>query len=128
MIMAYSSRPDRVWQQVSQRREFCAGSETMKKFLLLAVLVSLLGCARHDPSAAPQPDPSVVTARPASMPTGKLIDLTHLFDEQTIYWPTEAGFLLERGNNGLTDKGYYYAANRFRAAEHGGTHVDAPIH
>jgi kynurenine formamidase len=28
----------------------------------------------------------------------------------------------------LTEKGYYYAANRFQAAEHGGTHIDAPIH
>ncbi len=26
------------------------------------------------------------------------------------------------------EKGYYYAANRFQAAEHGGTHIDAPIH
>jgi kynurenine formamidase len=59
---------------------------------------------------------------------GSLVDLTHPFDEQTVYWPTESGFVLELGNNGMTEKGYYYAANRFRAAEHGGTHVDAPIH
>jgi kynurenine formamidase len=59
---------------------------------------------------------------------GQLVDLTHPFDEQTIYWPTEEGFVLERGSNGVTAKGYYYAANRFRAAEHGGTHIDAPIH
>jgi kynurenine formamidase len=24
--------------------------------------------------------------------------------------------------------GYYYAANNFSSAEHGGTHIDAPIH
>jgi kynurenine formamidase len=29
---------------------------------------------------------------------------------------------------GVTDKGYYYAANNFATAEHGGTHIDAPIH
>jgi kynurenine formamidase len=29
---------------------------------------------------------------------------------------------------GTTDKGYYYTANTFRTAEHGGTHIDAPIH
>ena len=29
---------------------------------------------------------------------------------------------------GVTAKGYFYAANRFAAAEHGGTHLDAPIH
>ena len=29
---------------------------------------------------------------------------------------------------GRTDKGFYYTAYNFSAAEHGGTHVDAPIH
>jgi kynurenine formamidase len=28
----------------------------------------------------------------------------------------------------VTEAGYYYEAHRFRGAEHGGTHVDAPIH
>ena len=28
----------------------------------------------------------------------------------------------------MTDKGYYYAANKFSSPEHGGTHIDAPIH
>ena len=27
-----------------------------------------------------------------------------------------------------TPAGYYYAANNFSAAEHGGTHLDAPVH
>ena len=62
------------------------------------------------------------------VPSGKFVDLTHSFDEQTIYWPTEKGFELERGPAGVTEKGYYYAANRFCSAEHGGTHIDAPIH
>jgi kynurenine formamidase len=56
------------------------------------------------------------------------IDLTHPFDSGTIYWPTEKGFQLERGASGLTPGGYFYSANRFVAAEHGGTHLDAPIH
>ena len=60
--------------------------------------------------------------------TRHAVDLTHTFDEKTIYWPTEKGFQLMRGPAELTEKGYYYAANRFAAAEHGGTHVDAPIH
>jgi kynurenine formamidase len=57
-----------------------------------------------------------------------IVDLTHPFDADTIYWPTERGFELMRGEAGYTNRGYYYAANRFRAAEHGGTHLDAPIH
>ncbi|MFM7289748.1 MAG: cyclase family protein [Planctomycetia bacterium] len=59
---------------------------------------------------------------------GRWIDLTHPFDERTIYWPTEKGFRFEQGANGPTAKGYYYAANRFATAEHGGTHLDAPRH
>jgi kynurenine formamidase len=58
----------------------------------------------------------------------RLVDLTHPFDAETIYWPTEEGFVLEREKTGVTDAGYYYEAHRFRAAEHGGTHIDAPIH
>ncbi len=59
---------------------------------------------------------------------GQVIDLTHSFNETTIYWPTEEGFQLLRGPAGVTDAGYYYAANRFMCAEHGGTHIDAPNH
>jgi kynurenine formamidase len=58
----------------------------------------------------------------------RIVDLTHAFDAATIYWPTEEGFVFERGSAGTTDGGYYYEAHRFRTAEHGGTHVDAPIH
>jgi kynurenine formamidase len=35
---------------------------------------------------------------------------------------------LEKVAEGLTEKGYYYAANNFSTAEHGGTHIDAPVH
>jgi len=58
----------------------------------------------------------------------QIVDLTHPFDEQTIFWPTEPGFKLEVAARGVTEKGYFYAANRFRSAEHGGTHLDAPFH
>jgi kynurenine formamidase len=57
-----------------------------------------------------------------------IVDLTHPFDQRTIYWPTESGFHLRVREAGFNDKGYYYASNAFSAAEHGGTHIDAPIH
>ncbi len=58
-----------------------------------------------------------------------LVDLTHPFDRQTIYWPTApSGFELRRLAFGRTPGGYFYAANAFAAPEHGGTHLDAPIH
>lgn len=58
----------------------------------------------------------------------KIIDLTHVFSEKTIYWVTAKEFELDTVFKGHTDKGYYYSANNICAAEHGGTHVDAPIH
>jgi kynurenine formamidase len=70
--------------------------------------------------------PHVSLAAEADKP--QVVDLTHTFDETTIYWPTEEGFKLLRGPAGVTERGYFYAANRFMCAEHGGTHMDAPIH
>ena len=61
-------------------------------------------------------------------PGGEIVDLSYAFDEETIFWPTEEGFVLEKGIAGRTEQGFYYVANRFRTAEHGGTHIDAPIH
>lgn len=63
-----------------------------------------------------------------NLPKGKIIDLTHEYSKDTIYWPTEKGFELEEEFGGITEKGYYYAAKKFTAPEHGGTHMDAPIH
>jgi kynurenine formamidase len=57
-----------------------------------------------------------------------LVDLSHPFNEQTIYWPTAREFELTQVAEGETEGGWYYAANDFEAAEHGGTHLDAPIH
>jgi kynurenine formamidase len=65
---------------------------------------------------------------PPALSAGRLVDLTHPFSAETIYWPTEEGFVLEQGFRGRTERGYWYEAHRFRAAEHGGTHIDAPVH
>jgi kynurenine formamidase len=73
----------------------------------------------------------VLLAAPAAaheLDAARLVDLTHPFDETTIYWPTARGFHLETVANGVTPGGFWYAANDFCAAEHGGTHLDAPIH
>lgn len=60
--------------------------------------------------------------------SGQWIDLTHTFDGSTIYWPTAGRFQLSVDQFGMTEKGYFYSSKRFAAAEHGGTHLDAPIH
>ena len=59
---------------------------------------------------------------------GEWIDLTHEFSEETIYWPTAEPFKKETTFEGRTEAGFYYEAHSFSAAEHGGTHLDAPIH
>lgn len=87
----------------------------------------LAGCGSPTAPVPSQPrGPIAASAR--EIAAGRWVDLTHSFDAATIYWPTEKGFQLERGNNGPTPRGYYYAANRFTTAEHGGTHLDAPRH
>jgi kynurenine formamidase len=58
----------------------------------------------------------------------KLIDLTHKFDETTIYWPTNKHFDLKTVHKGPTKGGYWYESSDYSASEHGGTHVDAPVH
>ncbi len=58
----------------------------------------------------------------------EIIDLTYPFSEKSIYWVTAKEFDLEEVAKGPTEKGYYYSANNFSGAEHGGTHIDAPIH
>lgn len=60
---------------------------------------------------------------------GRWIDLTHGFGDSTIYWPTDsAGFELDQLAFGEVEGGWFYAAYAFSSAEHGGTHLDAPIH
>ncbi len=60
--------------------------------------------------------------------TSKLLDMTYTFDENTIYWPTAEPFTLEKLGWGISESGWWYASNNYGASEHGGTHVDAPIH
>lgn len=60
---------------------------------------------------------------------GRWVDLTHAFGPSTIYWPTDtAGFAITELAFGPTEGGWFYASYAFASAEHGGTHLDAPIH
>jgi kynurenine formamidase len=72
------------------------------------------------------------TAAPAGarLPEGsRMVDLTHTFDERTLYWPTATtGFVHETVHVGKTEGGFFYSAYKLCAPEHGGTHLDAPVH
>jgi len=57
------------------------------------------------------------------------IDLTHSFDSTTLYWPNnKTTFIHHTDSEGFTPKGYFYSSYSICAPEHGGTHLDAPIH
>lgn len=58
----------------------------------------------------------------------KFIDLSHAYSDETVYWVTAKEFEMDTVFEGQTEKGYYYSAYNFSTAEHGGTHIDAPIH
>lgn len=87
----------------------------MPRFILLVAYLSLAACG---PSMSPS----------SRFPAGELVDLSHTYDETTVFWPTAEDFRLEKVADGVTPQGYYYAANNFFSSEHGGTHLDAPVH
>src|SRR5690242_15432691 len=64
----------------------------------------------------------------AQIDVSKLVDLTWAFDEKSIYWPTGKPFQWEKESWGTSPGGYWYTSGRYAASEHGGTHLDAPIH
>ena len=59
----------------------------------------------------------------------RLVDLTHAYNEQTVYWPTSpTHFEKTTLAEGQADGGYFYSAYSVCTPEHGGTHLDAPVH
>jgi kynurenine formamidase len=60
---------------------------------------------------------------------GKWIDLSYDLSPETLYWPNNpTGFKLDTIFEGISPAGFYYSTYAFSAPEHGGTHLDAPIH
>jgi kynurenine formamidase len=89
----------------------------IKKFVWIAIL--LFGC---DTKKTADVSVSELFA------SGKWIDLSYDFSDKTLYWPTANGFRLDTAFVGATEAGFYYEAFNYCAAEHGGTHLDAPVH
>jgi len=83
--------------------------------LKAASLPLLLACVACAPSATP-------------IHQREMIDLTWALDETSIAWPTSPGFSLETQFDGVTPGGWYYLSHVFHGPEHGGTHIDAPVH
>ncbi len=85
----------------------------MSRLSLLCFLL-LLSCQTSDKSS--------------SSLEGIWIDLTYEFSNETIYWPTSDLFQIDTVAVGLMEAGFYYESYKISTAEHGGTHLDAPIH
>jgi kynurenine formamidase len=60
--------------------------------------------------------------------SGRWIDLTHDLAEDSVFWPTADGFRHEVASYGPTPGGWFYSSYNLHLSEHGGTHLDAPIH
>lgn len=91
-----------------------------------ALLLTLFTAACSASPAAPPAEPA--GGAPTAFPRGEIVDLSHTYDQTTIFWPTAETFRLDVVANGVTPGGYFYAANNFFSSEHGGTHLDAPVH
>jgi kynurenine formamidase len=97
----------------------------MVRRIALFPLLLVVGCQPASPGVSETSDVGAVFDGTG----GRWIDLTHAFSASSIYWPTDtAGFVLEELAYGPTAGGWFYSSYRYSAAEHGGTHLDAPIH
>ena len=93
--------------------------------LFAATCVTLAGSACSRPASETT---STTPPPPSPFPAGTVVDLSHAYDQSTVFWPTAEAFRLDKVADGITPGGYYYAANNFTTSEHGGTHIDSPIH
>lgn len=98
----------------------------MKLIILVSIVCTLfIGCNHK---TAKTSEVLTTSSKANSLLDGKIIDLTHTFSEESVYWVTAKEFTLDTVAYGDSGNGFFYSANNFETAEHGGTHIDAPIH
>ena len=69
------------------------------------------------------------TASALELENYELVDLSHSYGENTLYWPTSpTAFEKEQLAYGISEGGWFYSAYSVCTPEHGGTHIDAPMH
>ncbi len=119
-------RPDPEWQGLALMQLSLSGGEAVTSssrativlgLFLVACGLALAGCSLGRTGSADR----------AAIDRSKVVDMTYAFDDTTIYWPTAKPFEWQKESWG-TPSGYWYAAARYAASEHGGTHIDGPIH
>jgi len=90
---------------------------TLRTPALLTVILLIASCASQPPNF------DVL-----SFGDYQILDLTHTFDQHTLYWPAAKVFQHDRVAWGISEQGHWYSSYDYAASEHGGTHLDAPIH
>jgi kynurenine formamidase len=80
--------------------------------------------------AAPEPARAAASLPGLDLARARVVDLTHTYGADTLYWPSSPPeqFRLQVLHDGPTPGGFYYASNTLCTPEHGGTHLDAPVH
>ena len=59
----------------------------------------------------------------------RIVDLSHSYGNDTLYWPTSPSkFEKTELAFGQSERGFFYSAFSVCTPEHGGTHLDAPMH
>src|SRR5688500_6312097 len=87
----------------------------MRRLIVLLLAIPLCACSS--------------SRAPIDLRSAELVDLTWAFDEHTIYWPSSPSAFEKRELAfGQTSGGWFYSSFAICTPEHGGTHLDAPIH
>ena len=111
--------------QKNQRTVRRRSARALRLAAIAAIAAIVTACS---PSGVVDPAPAVMTP-PLDLSGLEVVDLSHSYGSDTLYWPTDTlGFRHDELAFGETDGGYFYSAYSFCTAEHGGTHLDAPIH
>ncbi len=97
----------------------------MKKLVLVPLILCFVFFQACESSSSPPTENAVSSETQNST---QIVDLSYAFDKETVYWVTAKEFEHETVAEGKTDKGYYYSAYNYGGAEHGGTHIDSPVH
>lgn len=90
----------------------------IRSLLPATMLLALAACQQAEPDAAAG----------EAVGGGEWVDLTHTLSEDSVFWPTAPDYEHEEVAFGPTDGGYFYSSYNLHLSEHGGTHLDAPIH
>jgi kynurenine formamidase len=99
--------------------------QPLARFFAVCALSLTSACAGSRAST-PLPEDGRAAGTPGD---SCLVDLSYAYDHDTVYWPTSPSkFNKETLFHGHTERGYFYSAFQISTPEHGGTHIDAPIH